>query len=292
MRDRNLDFFRGIIMMYIVCIIHGICWMGYEKEVEPIFSFLLFEMPVIFFISGASVSMSKNKSIWNTFKNRFIRVIVPYYIYAALSLLLILLFTIFSFEDYDICQYTIGNVIRILLTLDIPQMPFIAHLWFIIPYMVLLSTFSIQRYMINTYRGRYLCACILAFALTQTNIDFPDLLKTILGYNIFLVAGYCFYKHISIQIILFILLGSIALIVVILLNGITFHSMQVHKFPPDFLFVTYGSAALCILSLLFWKFRAPENCIVSVWNKKGFTIYLYQNIIFYIFHLMRVKHSL
>ena len=59
-RDANLDKYRAIVMAYIVCIIHLIYWAGFCSE--PDRSFLLFEMPVIFFISGASYRLSTPKS--------------------------------------------------------------------------------------------------------------------------------------------------------------------------------------------------------------------------------------
>lgn len=55
-RDLQLDGYRGIVMIYIVCVIHVVNWLDYN--IEPYNSFMLFEMPIIFFISGASLTFS------------------------------------------------------------------------------------------------------------------------------------------------------------------------------------------------------------------------------------------
>lgn len=78
-RDKQLDLYRGLSMIYVVCFIHVIYWLKIGSE--PILSLMLFEMPIIFFISGASLSFRKEpRSFWNTLCSRFKRVVIPYYI--------------------------------------------------------------------------------------------------------------------------------------------------------------------------------------------------------------------
>lgn len=56
-RDKQLDLYRGLSMIYVVCFTHVIYWL--KIGMEPLLSIMLFEMPIIFFISGASLSFNK-----------------------------------------------------------------------------------------------------------------------------------------------------------------------------------------------------------------------------------------
>ena len=66
MRDTQLDIYRALAMIYIICVIHVVYWLGIGNEL--ITSIILFEMPVIFFITGASFSLqTKEKSFIEKF---------------------------------------------------------------------------------------------------------------------------------------------------------------------------------------------------------------------------------
>ena len=85
-RDIQLDCYRALAMMYIVCIIHPILW--YNFDIYNIDPTMLVEMPVIFFIAGASQSYSKRRNLIDTIKNRAQRVLLAYYIFLIALLLL------------------------------------------------------------------------------------------------------------------------------------------------------------------------------------------------------------
>ena len=51
-RNVGLDVARGLLMAYVVIIIHGSFWLGIIPA--PANSILLFEMPLIFIVSGAA----------------------------------------------------------------------------------------------------------------------------------------------------------------------------------------------------------------------------------------------
>ena len=51
-RDVGLDLARGLLMAWIVIVIHGIFWLGIAPRGPG--SWLLFEMPPIFVITGAA----------------------------------------------------------------------------------------------------------------------------------------------------------------------------------------------------------------------------------------------
>ncbi len=79
-RDARLDTYRAMIMIYTVCVIHTTYW--FAVGTEPLLSAMLFEMPVIFFIAGASQAVTeKKRNIIQTIINRSKRILLPLYIF-------------------------------------------------------------------------------------------------------------------------------------------------------------------------------------------------------------------
>ncbi len=282
MRDTQLDAYRSLSMMYIVCIIHLVYWLGIGNE--PLKSLILIEMPVIFFISGASLSLKKsNKTFIETLKNRAKRVLLPYYIYATIMVLFVVTMTLFTKrQGYDITSYTLKDITDILLGNEIPQSPYSWHLWFVMPYMILSCIFVLhQKALAKVKHTPYLIANIIAFILIQ-HLSKDELLRHIFCYNIFMLAGYCYYRKLSKIHILGILLAATAgTLALHYLADIRFTPMQDHKFPADIMFLCYTTAALCFLSLIFSYIKIPYKGVLTTWNSRGYTIYLWQNIIFF-----------
>ena len=269
-------------MMYIVCIIHLTYWLGFGRE--PLNSLILIEMPVIFFISGASLSQSKsNKGFIETLKNRIKRVILPYYIYAAAMIVIIVIITICGTQpNIDITKYGYRDIAKVLLCMEIPQSPYCWHLWFVLPYMILSCTFIFHQRILGKIKpALYLAINILLFILIQA-LTTNGLTRHVFCYNIFMLAGYCYYKKINKkQIIIILLAALVCLLTTTCIAGVPFTPMQQHKFPADALFLFYTTFALCVLSLLFGYIKLPYKGILALWNKRGYTIYLYQSIVFF-----------
>lgn len=94
-RDMGLDVGRGALMAYIITVIHGVFWLGLIPN--PPASWLLFEMPPVFVITGAAFFMgerAKGKpSPYPLFiSRRVVRIMVPYFAYALVSAALVLAF--------------------------------------------------------------------------------------------------------------------------------------------------------------------------------------------------------
>ena len=286
MRDRQLDIYRALLMLYIPCIGHNAYWLG--NVVEPYLSFVLFVIPQVFFVSGAALSLHETKrGIWTTIVNRFKRIVAPFYIYAAVMLGVIGVFStlflkgtmFFRLLPFDIMAYTWRDVLDVILCLNIPHCPYMAHLWFIPLYLVLSCTFPLQvKLMKRVNRYVYLAICVILFLLAQgfTHISF---LRELLCYNVFLVAGYLFYKRDNEALTALIGVGAAALLIAnqYLLGG-HFCTMQSHKFPPDWVYFTYNVMMLCLLSLFFRRATLSYNKIFRIWNERGYNIYLYQSL--------------
>ena len=287
-RDEQLDLYRGIVMLYIVCFIHVIYWLGIGQE--PLRSLALIEMPAVFFISGAALSVTHNRrrlaaTLWSRAK----RVVFPFYIYAAVSLIVLSLLVglrsvlsdLSSLSD-SIASTPLGrmtwhDLFTLLSCKGIPHAPYASHLWFIIPYLVLTCTFGLQQ-KAREYlsRGGYFSLCLIAFCLSAWAGRFT----TITAYNLFFVAGWLFYRQLSWRTIYVLTLLCALVTSGILLGGATFCPMQAHKFPPDFVFVAYGFFSLCLCSIVFGHCRLPSNSLLKRWNQAGYTIYLYQNLVY------------
>lgn len=296
-RDTQLDIYRAISIIYVICVTHVLFWLNIGSE--PVLSLILIEMPIIFFISGAALSLKTSpygllENIWNRMK----RVVFPYYIYASVMVGIIVLLTIICFyfqpqfeniyglklscDKIDIGNYAWADVVAILSCSDIPQAPFSMHLWFILPYLILSSSFSLQIKLIKiTNRWIYISFAFILFLTIQLTIS-NLLINHIFFYNIFMIIGYLFYKQINMWQV-FITGGiALAILVVYFLCGGWVIPMQCHKFPPDYVFLSYNLFVLCILSLIFNKISIPNLNIFHLWNTRGYTIYLYQNIIFFL----------
>lgn len=264
-------------------------------------SIMLFAMPSVFFISGASLSVSKsNRGTWETVKNRFKRVVAPYYIYALVLILtgiissLVLNWVGLSRHAFfDITQYDGEDYLNVLLAKYIPQFSFIWHLWFIPPYLILSCTFPLQvKLMRKINRIVYFAVCLGLFLIVQALPDLT-LLKQVLCFNIFMVAGYLFYKQTNTRTRALTGLISLAIILVYLfLLGGNFCPMQDHKFPPDWVYVVYSLFAISALSLVLGNITLKYNLVFKIWNERGYNIYLYQSVVYTIVSILRQKMPL
>lgn len=223
-RDNQLDAYRAMLMIYIVCFIHVEFWLGYSKE--PFTSLSLVEMPLIFFVSGAALSYHREpRPFWATVRNRAKRILVPYYIYAFLMLCIVA-----CRQGIDV--YTWKDWAKVLLCHDIPHLPYIWHLWFIAPYMVLSCTFDVQKRAIaKVGRGGYLCLCVFLF-LAMSAITENSLVRNVLCYNVFMVSGYVFYRRLRLKYIFILGVAAFVVLLVYHVCHIPFCPMQGHKFPP------------------------------------------------------------
>ena len=298
-RDKKLDTYRALTLIYIVCVIHVSYWL-FPIQFEPyIKGLLLWEMPAIFFIAGASAQMSRKKSIREQIVSRSKRVLLPYYEYALLCLLLLTGLSVLPLTareiSYKITDYNISDFLSVLLAQKIPGVPMVRHLWFVVPYMLVSISFPLQRTWVERYRTKYLLACIIVFVCVEQlfriiHIDYFQyhwILRFVVFnivyfacYNIFFIAGFLFYKKIRKKHIVMILITSL-LIFIILTNG-RITDMQGEKFPPTSVFVSFSTVWLCLLG--FVKIPALKGTIMNRWNSYGFTMYLYQNFAFLIFH--------
>lgn len=122
-RVRNVDTARGMLILYIVFVIHGVFWLDLLPQL--IASMLLFEMPSLFVVSGYSYYLyekSRNSSGDNEFSikyyisfliSRCTRILVPYFIYATFCIISLN----FRLATYFFCSRASGSLCFSLLPL-------------------------------------------------------------------------------------------------------------------------------------------------------------------------------
>ena len=147
-RDVRLDTYRAMIMIYTVCVIHITYWFGVGTE--PLLSAMLFEMPVIFFIAGASQAVTnKKRGIVETIINRAKRILLPLYIFLFFIFIIVMLATVTDADispyNIDVHRFTAAGVLKILLTGGSTVLPFYGYTWFVAVYLIISCSLPIQQ---------------------------------------------------------------------------------------------------------------------------------------------------
>lgn len=292
MRDKQLDIYRAMTMIYIVCVIHTIHWNSLFNY--AIQSVILFEMPVIFFIAGASQYVAnKNYNTIENIKNRSKRILLPYYVF--LFSIIILYYTVATFTDqigkfqFSYNAFSCKDIIKMIMTGGCNKIPYLGYTWFISTYFIIFCIFPIQKKIINIIQPKtYLLFCAFICIILHF-VHFPILeneIKSIPTYNFFFLTGYLLYKRYNHTFITAIIFSIIS--VYLFITG-KYIPMQNHKYPTDAIFLIYGCTILSILSVIFKHIKFKENIITKIWNERGYTIYLYQCIPFFIIYSICYK---
>lgn len=349
MRDRLLDILRGLTMIHIVCVIHVLWYFGLARE--PIYSFLLFEMPAIFFIAGASqlikgksnnnkdnnsnnnkdnnsndngnndndinnnnnhnnnshinYSQSFNNLLQETISfaiNRARRILLPYWRFLIVLYLVLAIVTVLPIDimSIDITTLTWQEIVKTILTGGCTNIPYYGYTWFISCYFIITISLPLQRRLINiTGNTLYIIINTLAvFILSFVELPIGNIeIHNLPVYNTFFLMGYFYYRRLSLrQIIIATMIGITATAVLVSTNN--FFSMQEHKFPADYVFLIWGTTAICIFSMLITLLRpyltqGIRHIIYTIskpWNVYGYEIYLYQCIYFIIVTVIVLPH--
>lgn len=285
-RDVQLDCYRALIMMYIVCMIHTSFWFYLDLHFDK--TLLLIEMPVIFFIAGASQSFKKECSLKETIINRSKRVLLPYYIFLCLLIVWFYVCTLlnvsFEGEKIDITQLTLTDIIKILATGGSEKIPYLGYTWFISCYMIISCSLPAQKAIMNRMpKMVYAAVCFFLFMVCcLLNIHSPEnIVENVLCYNFFYILGYVFYKQLKKKQIILAAILSVTISTILFANGRIFQ-----KFPPDIFFILYNLGAICILGIILSYVKIPYNNIIKLWNVRGYNIFLYQSISLFIVYKM------
>lgn len=289
-RDKNLDYYRGFALIWVI-LIHTIYWTGFLGE--NIFrSYLLFEMPLFFFVAGASNAMSKKKTL-DFYKARAKRILIPYWVYAFIAATITHSTVTFLGLQDELTQQKVSNILSFYLnwttSFDVhSNLIFLKnHLWFPLVYLMIMLAFPVLRWA----RDKVNIAPLIVLPLVLYIIDQTTMhwqlsywLHNLIFYSIWTFLGLYYeqMKEKPIKIPYRLLLSVIAWGITYLLIQYKDYSidMQYNKFPPNtaFLFMSIGTFSLLTIlkDLLLWSAKLlPVEKLLITYSNYGYSIYLY-----------------
>ncbi|MEM8612831.1 MAG: acyltransferase family protein [Cyanobacteria bacterium P01_H01_bin.105] len=283
MRNKNIDIVRGLLMLYIVAGIHGIFWL--DLLPRPYSTLLLFEMPLIFLVSGYSFGLFSSNtgfklSLSGYFKysvSRLTRVLVPYYGYSAVCAVVV------------IAQTKGANYTGVLLDWMNPFIhgkvdPFgllTSHLWFIPPFIII--TLALP-FLSSIKLPVWLVAIPLCFLVAVFGNHVDSRIVNAVFYLYWTWIGYKLAigtKSEPKLLIAVIALGTIALILAEYFFDVTI-DMQSNKLPPNLLFFTFSSIWVSLFLLISTFIKSNQlsflekSKVLQPFIARGYSIYLWQ----------------
>ncbi|MEM7113362.1 MAG: acyltransferase family protein [Chloroflexota bacterium] len=290
MRNRTVDIARGALIFYIVTIIHGVFWLNLLSL--PFNSLLLFEMPLIFMVSGYAYALfEQNKDFVLTAKSyaffvasRGTRILLPFFVYALISALWVIqqtgsesaIATLMAWLNP--ITYGRGHSLEMLNW----------HLWFIWPFLLVTLLFPL---FIKLYPPR-IPLWVTTIGLGLLLIVLPLLQRptrqwqTAVFYLFWFYVGYKLANGLVLKRQTYLILavgGTAVLLLAGFLLPVTL-DMQANKFPPNSLFLLF-SVVWVALFFLFFTYINPRKfdfLASSHWFKpfitSGYSIYLWQGV--------------
>lgn len=297
-RNQYIDLIRGLLIFYIVSIIHGFFWLKLFPQAYS--SLLLFEMPCIFIVSGysyylfESANKTKNPSLsflafYKYLITRLCRLIIPYFAYAAVCAVIF----IFLEHPNNLWYSTIAWL-----------NPFVYgdgysfgtanwHLWFIAPFLwitALLPLFSKLRIDIKVPLIIWVIFLTgIIYAISKLNFAYSEIIKNIIFYTLWGYFGYCLAKYkgkfeFKDYIFVFVFALLILLIAKFIIPNRVDMNMQNNKFPPNHTFFLFSSIWVSVLLALI-KLAGTEIGsfflkikLLRYFTSYGYSIYLWQGL--------------
>ncbi len=297
-RDVSLDHLRGFAMIWVI-FIHVLFWGKFFPDGSAyIFkSFLLFEMPLFFFITGASNSMGKHYPYFKFVEKRFERCLIPYWIYALICV------TLSVTKNALKKQIGLFSALKIFASWVLPvncQISSVPRstwaLWFIPVYLCIVLMIPL---FIKLKKTKYSLLFLLAlgFVFLGTAILNTGWIQNVLFYSIWTYIG-LFYNDIKsyrkknqIKAIIFtIIIAGVSIISLYALYKLGYSmDMQSNKFPPNIVFFFFSFATMPflylihpLLELILKKIDGLKYTgkIFNTYCSKSMTVFLYQTIAF------------
>jgi peptidoglycan/LPS O-acetylase OafA/YrhL len=302
-RDVGLDLARGLLMAWIVIVIHGIFWLGIAPRGPG--SWLLFEMPPIFLITGAAYFLGEGAkqrrlapaNYLDFLMRRGVRIYVPYLAYVLAAALIV---TVVKW-DGPLSIEEIGA--RILSWLN-PVTRGAGHtwkmlswhLWFVAPFLIvtalmpLITTKRVPGFVKPWMLAAVAALAVLALSQVQFAAPLDDqLIKNTVFYAFWAAFGFMLAampKRWSVrdylQVLVFGAVGMFAADAA--LPALVTLDMQDNKFPPNAIFFLFSCAWMALL-LMAARGVGPEMSevlarlpILQPFIKSGYSIYLWQGV--------------
>jgi len=302
-RDVGLDLARGLLMAWIVIVIHGIFWLGIAPRGPG--SWLLFEMPPIFVITGAAYFLGegskpgrlKPANYFDFLLRRGVRIYVPYLAYVLVAALIATVVTWdgpLSIEEIGARVWSWLNPVTRGAGHTWKMLSW--HLWFVAPFLLITALMPL----ITTQRvPRFVKPWMLAvpvglLVLAMGQVTFPPPLDDQLIKNTVFYAFWASFGFMLAAMPKRWSLADYALVLGLAVAGMIAAAslqpasvtldMQRNKFPPNavfFLFSCAWMAALLIGARLTRETQRnalARSPLVKPFMSAGYSIYLWQGV--------------
>lgn len=300
-RDVGLDVARGLLMAWIVTVIHGIFWLGVFPR-EP-GSWLLFEMPPVFAITGAAYFLGEGaKHSKLTFSGYFdfllrrgVRIYIPYLAYVAAAALLV---TVVKWDGGLSTEQALARVWSWLnaVTRGAGHTWGMLswHLWFVAPFMIVtaLMPLIVVRNLPSFVRPWWLFVGAAIAVLGLAQISFPpplddQLIKNTAFYALWAVFGFMLaaaptrWGIADYALVLLLATGAMAAAAGLQPQAVTL-DMQHNKFPPNAVFFLFSCAWMAVFLIAGrliskeWIEAIGRSPVVKPFISAGYSIYLWQ----------------
>ena len=276
MRDRNLDIYRGGIRIYITCFTHLVWWEGAKVGIfdRGWVSAALFSMAIIFYIAGASFSLTSEKPYWEYIRTRVKKIVIPYWKYAFFCFPAIL----FSYWKHGEVISVKDLVSYVLFTPTLEHRIF-DHLWFLAPYLLISLCLPVLFKGVRQYKIPFILYAVCLVLLLLFNQYYSELIQTALVYMLFTIWGLYYKRSSGWQNTICIVVATGYLVYKFGIEKVPF-DIQANKFPPNLLFVSY-----CMVILEFGGFYMKKGVValyekfaivrryIDIYSKEGYDIY-------------------
>ncbi|MEE3344096.1 MAG: acyltransferase [Bacilli bacterium] len=312
-RDCDLDKLRGLAMVYIM-FIHTIFGTGIFNGniIRIVKSYFLIEMPVFFFIAGASNYYSKCNSKMEFILKRFKRLLIPYYFYAFIIIIInSIMPKVLNFS------YKFSFITWLMPITNLQQsfsVYFTGALWFIPIYLFVMIFFPyLKDYYVKKDKEKSLDIYLplLYMFLAILLID----LKSMFYINIFIkkICFYSFFTYLGLfwnkisnsknrkkinKILFFVLIISLVGYIFLMFTNYFYIDMQINKQGnqgANLAFMVYGIMGISFIGIIYRYIIKIVDfvCRIKIFNwvfkqykTNTYTIYLFHMIALYIVDLI------
>jgi hypothetical protein len=297
-RDEDLDIIRALGMLWI-SFVHCIYWTNVftDPMSMKIVSWLLIEMPVMFFVMGAS-NRDSDTSVYGKFVlRRLKRVYIPYIFYAFVC-------WIFTLEAYGLsgASRLINLLIMSSFEIGVPEFAS-SMLWFLPCYCFLIAVYPLLKKYNKCIKENifgYIVFYILIYAGIIYNTGKDSFWNYVFVYIFWVYTG-VFYNYIIKNNSMYKRLICVGISVACFISVYFIRStmslgldMQLNKFPPNIMFQQYTLAVLSLLAAfidyILKAVKYLKNKFVSMnWFFETYSKYSYSIFIMQAFSLFVVK---
>ena len=286
-RDESIDLLRFIGLSLII--------LAHVSPPEVLFNLRCFDVPLMLFVSGLTYAGRSVDTSWRFFVHRFMRLIIPVYLFLTVYFMLVFLLKKFFSIDFGITpQHVIGSyllmdgigyvwIIRVFLVVSILT-PWLIRLNEVVKkevyfFFLILVVITIQEVLIG-------------FGVGMSITFFREFVYYAVGYSVLFLFGLRIksitYKQEKFYFVSFLISFFIYIIFIISkLNGIEEVKLLLlinnYKYPPRLYFLFYG-LIMSIISFAIIRWSS------SFWKGKNFLLFIGQNTIWiYLYHIPLIQ---